>query len=72
MLNQADTKRNALILEAMLNQGDSTMKLKPEYRKLLEIYPDLEDKIKEKPSDYRGFVTVFNMVTEYCDRVWIA
>lgn len=48
------------------------MKLKPEYRKLLEIYPDLEDKIKEKPSDYRGFVTVFNMVTEYCDRVWIA
>lgn len=48
------------------------MKLKHKYRKLLEIYPDLEDKIKENPSDYREFIDVFNVVTEYYDRVWIA
>ena len=48
------------------------MKLKPEYRKLLEIYPDLENQIKAKPIDSSGFVDVFNVVTEYYDRVWIA
>ena len=47
------------------------MKLKPEYRKLLEIYPSLEDEIKGNPSDFRGFVEVLNQVTEYYDRVWV-
>ena len=47
------------------------MKLKPEYRKLLEIYPNLEDAIKENPSDFRGLVEVLNKVTKYFDRVWI-
>lgn len=47
------------------------MKLKPEYRKLLEIYPSLEDAIKENPSDFRGLVEVLNKVTQYFDRVWV-
>lgn len=47
------------------------MKLKPEYRKLLEIYPNLEDAIKENPIDFRGLVEVLNKVTTYFDRVWV-
>lgn len=48
------------------------MKLRPEYRKLLEIYPNLEDAIKENPSDFRGLVEVLNKVTLYFDKVWVA
>ena len=48
------------------------MKLKPEYRKLLEIYPNLEDELKEKPADFWGFVEPLNKVTSCYDKVWIA
>lgn len=48
------------------------MKLKPEYRKLLEIYPNLEEEIKEKPADFWGFVEPKNKVTSCYDRVWIS
>lgn len=48
------------------------MKLKPEYRKLLEIYPNLEDELKEKPVNFWGFVELLNEVTSYYDKVWIA
>lgn len=48
------------------------MKLKPEYRKLLEIYPNLEDELKEKPAEFWGFVEPLNAVTSCYDKVWIA
>lgn len=48
------------------------MKLKPEYRKLLEIYPSLEDEIKEKPADFWGFVEPLNKITSCYDKVWIS
>lgn len=48
------------------------MKLKPEYRKLLVIYPSLEDEIKGNSDDFRGFVEVPNKLTTYYDKVWVA
>lgn len=48
------------------------MKLKPEYKKLLEIYPNLEDEIKVKSADFWGFVEPLNAVTSCYDKVWIA
>ena len=47
------------------------MKLKPEYQKILEIYPNLEDELKEKPADFWGFVEPLNKVTSCYDKVWV-
>ena len=47
------------------------MKLKPEYQKLLEIYPNLEDKLKGKPANFWGFIEVLNEVTSCYDKVWV-
>lgn len=46
------------------------MKLKPEYQKLLEIYPSLEHTLGV-PTTFMGYVDVRNEVTSCYDKVWV-
>lgn len=48
------------------------MKLKPEYSKLFEIYPDLKSEINKLQANSWGFIEVRNNITLYYDKVWIA
>lgn len=48
-----------------------------EYRKILEVYPELENKVKKKLNDEKDWsfdctVPVVNSITKYVDDVWVS
>lgn len=46
-----------------------TYKIKPEYRKMLEIYPSYEEEVKYLVEE-EGFIRVHNIVTGQNDNLW--